>query len=389
MRNILIEKRVLYVIIFKGDFMKNNIFNFATSELSQDAFLCWCLNWMNDDRNIKLKEMAKKLVFELVGISDIKSLKVYNQFSKDIFVNKEKLSIKIDILVIINNETAIIIEDKTYTSEHDNQIERYKKGLFELNKTDNNLNINNIVTVYLKTGFLYDEDKCVSADKIISGYDLLNLLIPYKDESEILSNYIEYLETNLKWYDEHKTYCTDSDDFWEWNISKHQIAQYTLMRDIFPENLWCDKKSWLYRVYHGTSFGRPWTQMVVFSNYYDASSDIFEIFWRIDTDNSGPYISLRFYDDFNKLDDYKKSRHSSLYDKFIIILKKIIDECKDVNLSWNDVYPGYRGGYKESALLRIHLSKALLEWDKNKGEIISLISKINNKFLKEIKNTNT
>ena len=27
--------------------MKNNLFNFATSELSQDGFICWCLNWIN------------------------------------------------------------------------------------------------------------------------------------------------------------------------------------------------------------------------------------------------------------------------------------------------------------------------------------------------------
>ena len=171
--------------------MKNNIFNFATSELSQDAFLCWCLNWQNDNSNIKLKEMSKKLVFEMTGISKIESLKIYNQFSRDVFVNENNLSVKIDILIIVNNETAVIIEDKTYTSEHDNQIERYKTGLLELSKTNENLKVNNIITVYLKTGFLYDEDKCVSADKIMSGYDLLNLLKPYEEESEILSSYVE------------------------------------------------------------------------------------------------------------------------------------------------------------------------------------------------------
>lgn len=372
-------------ILLNGDIMKNNIFNFATSELSQDAFLCWCLNWQNDNSNIKLKEMSKKLVFEMTGISKIESLKVH-KFSRDVFVNRKKLAVKIDVLFIVNNETAVIIEDKTYTSEHDNQIERYKTGLLELSKTDEDLKVNNIITVYLKTGFLYDEDKCVGADKIMSGYDLLNLLKPYEEESEILSSYVEYLENNLRWYDEHKIYCTDSDDFWEWNISKHQIAQYTLMREIFPENLWCDKKSWIYRVYHGTPFGRPWTQMVVFSDYYNSSNDIFEIFWRIDTDSLGPYISMRFYDNFNKSDTDKKSRHTALYEQLIGILKEIIGECKDDNISWNDIYPGYRGGYKESALIQIYLSDALLEWEENKNRIVGLIYKINSLFLKKIKN---
>ena len=39
---------------------RNNIFNFATSELSQDAFICWLCNWVNFDDN-DLSENEKKL----------------------------------------------------------------------------------------------------------------------------------------------------------------------------------------------------------------------------------------------------------------------------------------------------------------------------------------
>ena len=38
--------------------MKNNIFEYATGELSQDAFICWCANWFNDDSKPMLQEMA-------------------------------------------------------------------------------------------------------------------------------------------------------------------------------------------------------------------------------------------------------------------------------------------------------------------------------------------
>ena len=27
---------------------KNNLFKYATKELSQDAFLCWSINWLNE-----------------------------------------------------------------------------------------------------------------------------------------------------------------------------------------------------------------------------------------------------------------------------------------------------------------------------------------------------
>lgn len=44
---------------------KNNLFSFATSELSQDAFICWCLNWINYP-NEELYPMAKDIFSKLL-----------------------------------------------------------------------------------------------------------------------------------------------------------------------------------------------------------------------------------------------------------------------------------------------------------------------------------
>ena len=43
----------------------NNIFTFATGELSQDAFICWCLNWINYPNEI-LYPMAKDIFSNLL-----------------------------------------------------------------------------------------------------------------------------------------------------------------------------------------------------------------------------------------------------------------------------------------------------------------------------------
>ena len=119
----------------------NNIFKFATTELSQDAFICWCINFFNYDCNLK------KLSIDLLKIDSIKILKQFQ---------------KIDILLILNGiNTAAIIEDKTYTSEHNNQIENYVNSL-KKSGSNNHLNINEntkIVVVYFKTGFLFENDK--------------------------------------------------------------------------------------------------------------------------------------------------------------------------------------------------------------------------------------
>ena len=46
----------------------NNIFKFATTELSQDAFICWCINFFNYDCNLK------KLSIDLLKKFNIKNI---------------------------------------------------------------------------------------------------------------------------------------------------------------------------------------------------------------------------------------------------------------------------------------------------------------------------
>ena len=47
----------------------NNIFSFATGELSQDAFICWCLNWINEPDNIttdRYRQLGLDLLAKLI-----------------------------------------------------------------------------------------------------------------------------------------------------------------------------------------------------------------------------------------------------------------------------------------------------------------------------------
>ena len=97
--------------------MKNNLFSFATSELSQDAFICWCLNWINYP-NENLYPMAKDIFSNL--LKEEKDLE-----NEEIEIKRQVK--KIDVLVLLKkSKKAYIIEDKTYTSEHSDQINKYK-----------------------------------------------------------------------------------------------------------------------------------------------------------------------------------------------------------------------------------------------------------------------
>ena len=170
---------------------KNNIFNFATSELSQDAFICWLCNWVNFDDN-SLSEDEKKL--KLLATEFIE--KMLGEKLEDRKVSIKRQYQKIDVLLEIQNKTEfitneneknpvvdiyVIIEDKVGTGLHSNQIERYTKLISEKNEKDNGSRAK-IKVVYYK---IYDEDnmerlKEDGIDIIFERKDMLALLEKYK-----------------------------------------------------------------------------------------------------------------------------------------------------------------------------------------------------------------
>lgn len=96
-----------------------NLFDFATSELSQDAFLAWLLQWA--DKNYKeidnsLNACAVSFVQELLEkdisftVETVKSGRQWNN---------------IDVWALVNNKYFLVIEDKKGTKEHSNQLNRY------------------------------------------------------------------------------------------------------------------------------------------------------------------------------------------------------------------------------------------------------------------------
>ena len=95
---------------------KNNLFMYATSELSQDAFICWLMNFAHKDHlneDVVLTNCAKELLSKIIRTGE------------DLTVTDIKRQYKnIDVLLEVNSKYHIIIEDKTFSGQHDDQIER-------------------------------------------------------------------------------------------------------------------------------------------------------------------------------------------------------------------------------------------------------------------------
>jgi hypothetical protein len=96
-----------------------NLFDYATSELSQDAFLAWLINWA-DESNKKHDEALNRCAVSFVR----RLLQKDDSFS----VHTVEVAIqwkKIDVSVLVNNEYFLVIEDKKGSKEHSDQLIRY------------------------------------------------------------------------------------------------------------------------------------------------------------------------------------------------------------------------------------------------------------------------
>src|SRR5688572_27750754 len=101
-----------------------NLFTFAKSELSQDAFICWLASWANPElRSLDppLHATATTFLDRLIDVGGATKPQEYRSVS----VGQQRKGI--DILIVVNDDTAIIIEDKTNTRDHSGQLQRYKK----------------------------------------------------------------------------------------------------------------------------------------------------------------------------------------------------------------------------------------------------------------------
>ena len=157
-----------------------NLFSYATSELSQDAFICWLAAWADPKfKDSELYQIASKFLISLIQkhkkdytLENIQTVKVRRQVEKlDILIEVNKES--------FNNKLAILIEDKTHTDHHSGQLERY------YGNTIKNYTSDQIVPIYFKTGYQSKFD--VGKYKTFLRKEFLELL---KDESITIKNAI-------------------------------------------------------------------------------------------------------------------------------------------------------------------------------------------------------
>lgn len=169
-----------------------NLFSFATSELSQDAFIAWFLSRGKSEYEAadpQLHLCARRFLSMLFSlkVNEKTNLKLPDEINTMTVTRQVN---GIDVLCTINGEYAIIIEDKTWTNEHSDQLERYYKFAEELG-----YNRNKIIAIFYKTEDRSDYGKVVTAGYYpVIRKDIIAVLEGYKGDNNILLDYVAHLK---------------------------------------------------------------------------------------------------------------------------------------------------------------------------------------------------
>ena len=192
-----------------------NLFEYATSELSQDAFFCWLLKWA-DPACRSFSQALHEAGMDLVRILSAEKNLILQQVNS---VEVEKQIGHIDVLCTINvhedTRTAILIEDKRGTQEHSKQLQRYKELLCGGFPEDR------IVPVYVQTGDQSDYSRVRSQGySVVSRPCLLNVLekrVDARRESDILDGFLRHLRSIEN---DVQSWESKAPEDWSWNAWK-------------------------------------------------------------------------------------------------------------------------------------------------------------------------
>lgn len=226
------------------EYNKPNLFRYATSELSQDAVLCWLAECADpsvidfDDTLYFLGQSFLKCLFgsHKQPLPEFKNIQVFKQYKS------------IDVLIIVE-DNLICIEDKSGTQEHSNQLIKY---LRIIKKEYPN---KKILPVYIQTGdqASYKNVKDVGYE-LIHRQDLINLLEEYEKHggtNAIAQNFLNHLKVKEERVRSYQNKAID-----KWDLEAWQ-GFYSVLQDMLGSGSWnyVPNQSGGFLAYHWNWYG--------------------------------------------------------------------------------------------------------------------------------------
>lgn len=336
--------------------IETNIFCHAPKELTTDAFITWLLYFLDSDA--KYNE-EKQFVFDNLLLKpedagrQVKVIKVERQCTGS--QGRPDILLHFCFLNDINVTQTILFENKTWTTTSHNQLDKYRA-----------YKPNAYRYIYLKLAYINHYEMKLAKDcmyDIISSHDLAKIVgnDMINKLNPIIEQYIEYINHSfVNFINNINEILFNQNQFYI--LDNGQAQQYLI--DILYREL--DGKLGKISFKVGSSFGRPWTQLVISEkpNIYGDKTE--EVFWRIDYRSDKYYIRLNQYSDIS--DDYKINKLERLSE-----MRKI---ANDIVKEYPLVKTGsiLDKGIKESEILIFFLK------DNNLKELLRVLPEFSMKF---------
>lgn|GEM_PF-1152398 len=159
-----------------------NLFDYATKELEQDAFLLWLFESWEDDQ---VKPLVHNLLERFCGIDKNEEIIKINSIAQ-----WKNIDVLITITTKSNRTINLIIEDKTFSQEHSNQLKRYNEDIKSLSGEPKK--------VFYKTDDIDDEERKRVTDAGWTVFDLNAIGDLFKEQTHspvfLVSQYAEHIK---------------------------------------------------------------------------------------------------------------------------------------------------------------------------------------------------
>lgn len=174
--------------------MPPNIFHYATKELSQDAMICWLIDWAGQDGphvDRPLRTCARQFVQALLDHKREDRVR-----PRDITTEIRRQDKRIDVLARINGVHILLIEDKTATGADGDQLASGYEAVVRGETGFGAVDEDHVRPIYLKTGnqSLRDDETVEECGyKTFGRSDFLRILKKYKGDNQILNDFRDHL----------------------------------------------------------------------------------------------------------------------------------------------------------------------------------------------------
>jgi hypothetical protein len=186
-----------------------NLFRFATSELSQDAFFCYLASCAEDSvSDLTLRKEGREFLQLLLSGSrvelpdSIRSLQIRRQLKNT------------DVVIEINDDLVILIEDKAGSADHSNQLFRYLEDIRTCYPD------RMVVPVYIQTYLQSNFESVSSAGYEIVGRSELLKTLRRDSVDTIVRQFWEHLDRLNQDYESYRSGSNWSIRGWAQYISR-------------------------------------------------------------------------------------------------------------------------------------------------------------------------